>query len=1184
MEKIKIVKEFTDRVESLKIFLNRCEEMRQGNSKILVYYGAGGVGKTRLLRKLIDEINRAEQKDLACAKYDFDGGTDMRSILNLLKTQLIAQGLEFKAFETGEYYYLLKSGRGKDSERPTIKAVKEKYALAHAVKDNWGKVATLADVFMPGIYTVATAISFVGEKFFGGKNFDTAYENLIEAWKIENVVEDELHTKLKFRLNEARYSDNPNDLAELLPKLFALDISDSLKSGGNNKNFLAIFLDTYEVLTAQDSWLREIISGAENTFWIIGGRNKIIWNDEISEKLDQHLIAAFSENDADYFLKKAGVQSKNLREKLWQLTQGSPLFLDLCVDVYEKYVNDKGVEPDISKFGNNRENVVSRLIKYMDAGTRDMINFLCILNRWTDEIAREIGGKALPNFSDTIYKQSKNFSFINSEIVTLENFSVTVYSFDRTIQNILFPSGEEYIIKKIRAAIDEYFSAKLNDENSKLDGEFIFNLEYWAKFTVRFAADADELRTQYEKNFEVHVNNLAELAIFDSAENIINLFCNKISNAESVSCAAFELILGDIKSAQGKYLEALNCQESSYEKISALLDEDNPLRITALNNLARTLSELGRHAEALSLMQQVYQLDDTITSMNNLGICFQNVGDCDSAFELLYEVFDIRRQTLGENNPETILAMHNIAGVLKDMESYSEALEYQERALELGKIVFGENHPHTILFMDNLAAIYRELEEYDAALTLHEQAVNLSKKILGEKHPNTIFAMNNKAETLIDADRWEEAAELKGEVRNLFEQVFGTENLYTINFIEGLANFLWAFGRQDEAIKLFERVFNLRQKILDCANNQTVDAATSFAFHLKDMNCVEESLKVLQEFIDLQEKTLTEEKIFARATPLNNLANLFIELGRYEEALPLQEKALKIRREKIGVEENDTVQAMNDLAENLYRLKRFEDALKVQTEAWELAQKIFAKYDIEKIFPMFNLAKIFYKLGRSDKAAEMIERAYELSCEVLDEDEILAVEIAEFRKKISGVAKEIDSSESIILQKGQRVNLPQNISALAVEFCRNDADFEVDASAFLIGKSGKVSADENFIFYGNLKHSSGGVEYLEDRAQIKIELRKIPAGVEKIEFTLTLYDAEKRGQTFRNLSGLFVRVVDTANCKEILRYDLENFSVETAIVVGEIYRYKGAWKFAAIGAGFKGGLESLCKNFGVEVN
>ena len=191
---------------------------------------------------------------------------------------------------------------------------------------------------------------------------------------------------------------------------------------------------------------------------------------------------------------------------------------------------------------------------------------------------------------------------------------------------------------------------------------------------------------------------------------------------------------------------------------------------------------------------------------------------------------------------------------------------------------------------------------------------------------------------------------------------------------------------------------------------------------------------------------------------------------------------------------------------------------------------------------------------------------------------------------------------AVSLKKGQKVDLTKTnpglkevLIGLGWDTNKYDGgkDFDLDASVFLLGASGKVASDDDFVFYGNLKHKSGAVEHMGDNLtgagegddeEIKVDLSKVPADVEKIDFTVTIYEAEERKQNFGQVENAFIRVVNQATGEELIRYDLgEDFSIETAVVIGELYRNKGEWKFNAIGSGFGGGLASLGKNYGVNV-
>ena len=191
---------------------------------------------------------------------------------------------------------------------------------------------------------------------------------------------------------------------------------------------------------------------------------------------------------------------------------------------------------------------------------------------------------------------------------------------------------------------------------------------------------------------------------------------------------------------------------------------------------------------------------------------------------------------------------------------------------------------------------------------------------------------------------------------------------------------------------------------------------------------------------------------------------------------------------------------------------------------------------------------------------------------------------------------------AVSLKKGQKVDLTKTnpglkevMVGLGWDVKRYDggSDFDLDASAFLLGDSGKVPSDGEFIFYGNKKHESGSVEHMGDNLtgagegddeQIKINLAAIPANISKIDFTVTIYEADQRKQNFGQVENAFIRIVNAATGEELIRYDLtEDFSIETAVVVGELYRHGGEWKFNAIGSGFEGGLAALGRNYGVNV-
>jgi tellurium resistance protein TerD len=190
---------------------------------------------------------------------------------------------------------------------------------------------------------------------------------------------------------------------------------------------------------------------------------------------------------------------------------------------------------------------------------------------------------------------------------------------------------------------------------------------------------------------------------------------------------------------------------------------------------------------------------------------------------------------------------------------------------------------------------------------------------------------------------------------------------------------------------------------------------------------------------------------------------------------------------------------------------------------------------------------------------------------------------------------------SISLAKGANISLSKEepglsriLIGLGWDIRSTDGeDFDLDASAFLLGGSNKVRGDHDFIFYNQLRSSDGSVEHAGDNRTgagdgddevVKVDLSRVPAEVEKIAVAVTIHDGEGRRQNFGMVGNAFMRIVNDATGREVTRYDLsEDYSVETALIFGEVYRHGSEWKFRAVGQGYQGGLSPLAKNFGVNI-
>lgn len=189
----------------------------------------------------------------------------------------------------------------------------------------------------------------------------------------------------------------------------------------------------------------------------------------------------------------------------------------------------------------------------------------------------------------------------------------------------------------------------------------------------------------------------------------------------------------------------------------------------------------------------------------------------------------------------------------------------------------------------------------------------------------------------------------------------------------------------------------------------------------------------------------------------------------------------------------------------------------------------------------------------------------------------------------------------VSLSKGSNISLSDQVPGLKTVQVglgwqareTEGADFDLDACCFMLAANNKVRSDDDFIFYGQLKSPCGSVEHTGDELEggsggddevILVRLDKVPEAIQKLMFSVTIYEHDIRGQNFGMVNSAYIRIVNDENNEEIARFDLsEDASTSTAMIFGEIYRAGNAWQFRAVGQGFNHGLKEMAVSHGVEV-
>ena len=182
---------------------------------------------------------------------------------------------------------------------------------------------------------------------------------------------------------------------------------------------------------------------------------------------------------------------------------------------------------------------------------------------------------------------------------------------------------------------------------------------------------------------------------------------------------------------------------------------------------------------------------------------------------------------------------------------------------------------------------------------------------------------------------------------------------------------------------------------------------------------------------------------------------------------------------------------------------------------------------------------------------------------------------------------------AINLTKGQRIEIGLSKVGVGLGWDPNEGtgfDFDLDASAFMLGVNKKIPKDEFFVFYNNQQSPDGAVassgddltggNSSGDDETLTVDLTKVDQRIQEIIFTVTIHEFESRKQNFGQVRNSFIRIYNASTNVEIAKYELdEDFSIETAVEFGRLYKKGTEWKFEAMGIGYKGGLDTFVKKY-----
>ena len=776
-------KVFVDRNDCRMLFWDSFEKIINPNDEsriaVINYYGIGGQGKSTLLRCLeweikryetgipvidikteidddseliLSEINEKSIHDVPRAVYNFEvmPDADIITILYQLSEGLSKYGLRFPRTLVAYLQYLKVIYREDDETR---------YKVSKSILSDHKWLIPLAG--MGGVL----AGEFIGPLGIIG--------NLIDF--IDSLRRD---SKLKKELSKVSGLVTIDQFIKIMPEYF---IDDMCENTSSLLEPIVIAFDTYEKYVSfdndtkdehlKDSWLRKIVPFIPGVIWIISGRDRLTWSEiEKSWEVDlkQQLVGNLSPHDANKYLSAMGISDIDICNRIYQLSDGVPVYIDFCIDLYNELMAS-GKEPVPEDFSDSITQQFQKYKHSIPGGDVDLLEVLACLGSWSDEMVFDIAPHILTGFRRSTYSAFKRHSYIGD----LEDNHY--YMRDVIANNFYGITSPEVKRKTLKAGIE---------------------------YSVLAISKYNLGSKDYRFYFSVFTNLLDKYRAFSTDEG------------EKWFIDEQERLAKEYR-LQKQYKEALKIDSGVYEKLKAVLGENDLKTINSLNNIGIDYVNLKEDIKARDILEDVYHKrrtllgqnhKDTLISLEYLAKAYlQESWNFESALMLFTEVYTRRKELLGEDDPDTINALEYQARILDEFDHYQESMREQFNEIyEKRKKIFGENHPDTVRSLYNIANNQSNLGNYEEAIKNIETVCSKSRELLGEYHPDTLDYFESMAIFYYRYGKVDTALDILKEVYEKRKETLGETNKYTKATLHNIHVAYKKLGRSDEADRIDE--------------------------------------------------------------------------------------------------------------------------------------------------------------------------------------------------------------------------------------------------------------------------------------------------------------------------------------------------------------------------------------------
>lgn len=830
-------RQFTDREGFITVFDQALvdKQAKPQEHHVVVFYGVGGIGKTRLRKEFMLRL-RHQHPELLTAALDMAMPQchDVSNALAVMRQSLSkGYGVAFRTFDIAYAAWWKKANPTMALQVSSIPFIEEG-SLAALV------LAAAVQLPVVGWIPAIARLSLKGGQAASEWWTKRGQQELAELPEME-----------------------PADIIERLPAFWAADVKEHLQ---RKETGAVLFLDTFEALTggeraegrvhATDEWVRELVTHLPEALWVICGREKLRWEETDAgwrECLNQHLVGGLAPADSEQFLVSCGIADQTVRQAIVTGSEGVPFYLDLAVDTHDE-ISAAGGEPKPQDFALSPHELFVRFLRHLNDSEVETLKVLAVPRFWDRALFEMLVAEYKTGYPLTAFDRLCRFSFVD------EHAPDGTWTMHQLMRDSLQKHADKDLVARVHHLLFDYYAGQLREldiknitpaqktalqeaffhAQSTLTAQELYRWFVQPAEQFRQAAQWRLLEPLYE-----HVSHDLETelgpehpTVAESVNDLAELLQaqGKYAEAEPLhrrALAINEKVIGpdhpDVASNlnnlalllyfQGKYAEAEPLYRRALAVLEKTLGPEHPNVAKSLNNLAGLLQVQGKHAEAELLYRRALVVlekalgsehPDVAQNLNNLAAVLHNQGRDAEAEPLHRRALAIQEKSLDSEHPDIALSLNNLASVLKILGKCAEAESLHRRALAIWEKVLGPEHPDVALSLMNLAVLLHDQGRYVEAEPLYRRALAIDEKALGPEHPDLAIDLNNLAKHLSAQGRYAEAEPLYRRSLANAEKALGRQHSLVAKVLENLATLCRATGRDDEAKELEQRVAAIR--------------------------------------------------------------------------------------------------------------------------------------------------------------------------------------------------------------------------------------------------------------------------------------------------------------------------------------------------------------------------------------